>query len=443
MNSRKSVRQRVQSSVMVLLVCALGFAPGVAAQTPACGPMDVTFVIDNTGSMAAVNAEVLAQVAKIADAVVTASGNDYQFGLVALPRNDVSVLLDMSPGNRSALADAAALLVNAGSCGLPASWDEGLNTVLNKLGPRDGVNGSQIGTFNGTWRDQAAKIIILITDTDPSGFDCEFVAGVNDVRSLSFAAQAVDRDIAITSIYVPTGGGSDPDAVRPLLQQVAAITGGLYKETQSDASDLADVIVDVLEVCGQGSALIVSPDEVAVNTGDTVDIAVTNYRPRNFDTLFYTATGLPSDSLVTFSRQNPAILGTDLQQMRVKIGGETAPGTYLLYAQARHRDRPRIDSNYVLVVVDCKPPAILGTAQPVTKTVAPGTKATFTVGAIGSGRFTYQWYEGFTGMTRNPVVGASSASFTTPAVSDSRSYWVRVTNVCGSVDSLTAYAFPQ
>src|SRR5688500_3760856 len=102
MSSRKSVGG-LFSTALVVLMCASVFAPVVSAQS-ACGPMDVTFVIDNTGSMALVNAEIQAQVAKIADAVVTASGGNYQFGLVALPRNDVSVLLDMAPGNREDLA---------------------------------------------------------------------------------------------------------------------------------------------------------------------------------------------------------------------------------------------------------------------------------------------------------------------------------------------------
>ncbi len=443
MSSWKSVRRRANAAALIVLGCVLGLAPVAHAQTSACGPMDVTFVIDNTGSMAAVNAEVQAQVAKIADAVVTASNNDYQFGLVALPRNDVVVHLDMSPGNRAALAEATKLLVNEGSCGLPASWDEGLNTVVNHLGPRTGSNGQQLGTFNGTWRDNASKIIILITDTDPSGFQCDFEKNVHDVRALLRASQAVAQDIAITSIYVPTGGGSDPVAVREILQQVAGATGGVYKETLPDASDLSDVIVDVIEVCGQASALRITPYEVALRNGETFDAFVTNFRPRDFETLFYSSTGLPSDSTVTFDRQPPAIEGTDLQRMRITIGPDTPPGTYLVYARASHTNRARFDTVFLLVYVDCKPPAILGTSEPVTQIVARGAPAAFSVVAFGSGGFTYQWYEGYTGMARQPIAGATARTLTVPAVNFATPYWVRVTSVCGTYDSLTAYAIPQ
>lgn len=439
----KSTVRRLNSLALMLLVCVVAIAPAAHAQLSACGPMDVTFVIDNTGSMAQVNAEVQAQVARIADAVVTASGNDYQFGLVALPRNDVVVLLDMSVGNRAALSDATELLVNEGSCGTPAVWDEGLNTVINNLGPRTGTAGQQIGNFTGRWRDEASKVIILITDTDPSGLGCEFEEGVHDVAAFLRASQAVGRDIAITSIYVPTGGGSDPDEVRAILQRVAAISGGVYKETLPDASDLSDVIVDVVEVCGQASALRITPDEVALRNGESSDFFLTNYRPRDLTTLVYTSSGLPPDSTVTFERLNPAIEGTDLLRMHVTIGPDTPAGTYLVLAEARHTDRSRVDSVYVLVHVDCKPPGILGTSQPQTQVVPRGSTATFTVGASGSGRFSYQWYEGYRGMTRTPIAGATGPTFTTPAVNFMNSYWVRVTSVCGSDDSLTAYAIPQ
>ena len=57
-----------------------------------------------------------------------------------------------------------------------------------------------------------------------------------------------------------------------------------------------------------------------------------------------------------------------------------------------------------------------------------------------SGPFTYQWYEGTSGTTTTPV-GTNSASFTTPALTATKSYWVRVTSTCNgstSVNSSTA-----
>ncbi|MEO8380991.1 MAG: hypothetical protein ABI779_15115 [Acidobacteriota bacterium] len=437
-------------AAILLLACALAHGPATFAQS-ACGPMDVTFVIDNTGSMALVNAEIQAQVAKIADAVVVASGNNYQFGLIALPRNDVEVLLDMSLSNRTALATATADLVNEGSCGLAASWDEGMNTAINGLGPRTGTNGQQIGTFSATWRPDAAKIIIVISDTDPSGFDCELITGIHDVRSLDLADSALAADIAITTIYVPTGGGSVPeDDVKALMQAVSDTSGGLFRISAADASNLSDVIVEVIDACGGQTgggvtrSLQVTPGEVAVATGEGFDATTVNYAPGDLTTLFYDALGVPPGATVTFSRENPALVeGTDQQRMHIQIGPDTPPGTYFVYAQAHHTDSESVLSDYVLVVVDCKPPGIFGTAQPQTQLVHAGAAATFNVSAFGSGRFTYQWYQGFTGMTRVPVNGATGTSFHAPAVQEMTPYWVRVTNVCGTYDSLTAYSIPQ
>jgi hypothetical protein len=77
--------------------------------------------------------------------------------------------------------------------------------------------------------------------------------------------------------------------------------------------------------------------------------------------------------------------------------------------------------------------ASIGT-QPAPKTVTAGQTATLTVAAAGEAPLTYQWYRGASGDTTSPV-GTGSSSFTTPPVTGTSSYWVRVTNDCGSVDS--------
>ena len=77
------------------------------------------------------------------------------------------------------------------------------------------------------------------------------------------------------------------------------------------------------------------------------------------------------------------------------------------------------------------------TTQPASQTIASGTTATLTVATTGTEPLTYQWYQGISGDTTTPV-GTNSASFTSPGLSANTSYWVRVTNIAGSVDSDTA-----
>jgi hypothetical protein len=82
-------------------------------------------------------------------------------------------------------------------------------------------------------------------------------------------------------------------------------------------------------------------------------------------------------------------------------------------------------------------PAI--TLHPVaSRTIAYGTSTTLTVAASGLPAPAFQWYQGVSGDLSNPVTGATSANFITPALTSSTSYWARAKNNSGSADSTTA-----
>ncbi|MGH8882373.1 MAG: hypothetical protein ACRD0P_34355, partial [Stackebrandtia sp.] len=76
------------------------------------------------------------------------------------------------------------------------------------------------------------------------------------------------------------------------------------------------------------------------------------------------------------------------------------------------------------------------TQQPQDMTVSSGGSATLTVAASGAGPLSYQWYQGNAGDTANPV--GTGTSFTTPVLTATTSYWVRVSGPGGQVDSRTA-----
>jgi hypothetical protein len=78
------------------------------------------------------------------------------------------------------------------------------------------------------------------------------------------------------------------------------------------------------------------------------------------------------------------------------------------------------------------------TTQPSNKTISPGQTAALEIMAAGTPPLSYQWYRGASGDTANPIGGAILASFTTPALFANTSYWVRVSNTAGSVDSTMA-----
>jgi sulfatase modifying factor 1 len=75
--------------------------------------------------------------------------------------------------------------------------------------------------------------------------------------------------------------------------------------------------------------------------------------------------------------------------------------------------------------------------QPASMSIYSGSTATLSVVAIGTAPLTYQWYQGSLGTTTTPV-GSNSASFTTPALTATTTYWVRVSNATGNVSSALA-----
>ena len=93
------------------------------------------------------------------------------------------------------------------------------------------------------------------------------------------------------------------------------------------------------------------------------------------------------------------------------------------------------NSNTALVTV-LAPAHII--TQPQSQSIAPGTTAMLSVDAIGPDPQTYQWYTGTSGDTSNPIGGATASSYSAPALSRARDYWVRVSNPYGPADSDTA-----
>jgi PKD repeat protein len=70
-------------------------------------------------------------------------------------------------------------------------------------------------------------------------------------------------------------------------------------------------------------------------------------------------------------------------------------------------------------------------------TIPVDTATTLSVTATGTPTLSYQWYRGASGDVSTPV-GSNGPTFTTPTLTATAAYWVRVSNGCGSADSSTA-----
>jgi glucose/arabinose dehydrogenase len=93
------------------------------------------------------------------------------------------------------------------------------------------------------------------------------------------------------------------------------------------------------------------------------------------------------------------------------------------------------DSGTAAITV-AAPPTIA--AEPQSQTIASGQTVTLSVTSNGTPPIGYQWYEGPSGTTKTPIAGATATTFSTRMLVSTHSYWVRVTNAFGTVDSNTA-----
>lgn len=87
------------------------------------------------------------------------------------------------------------------------------------------------------------------------------------------------------------------------------------------------------------------------------------------------------------------------------------------------------DSNAATITV-CQPPAI--TTQPSGASITRGQSATIGVGATGTS-LSYQWYQGTSGNTANPVYGNTSSITVNPL--NPIDYWVQVSGACGTAQN--------
>ena len=78
--------------------------------------------------------------------------------------------------------------------------------------------------------------------------------------------------------------------------------------------------------------------------------------------------------------------------------------------------------------------AIAIKVQPLDLNLLKYLEATFAVAASGYG-LRYQWYQGASGDISHPMEGGNQPGFTTPALAETISFWVKITSVYGMLNS--------
>lgn len=185
---------------------------------------------------------------------------------------------------------------------------------------------------------------------------------------------------------------------------------------------------------GVALAITAHPQSQSVSSGSQATLAVTavGSGPLRFQWLTETAgsgSGTPVPGATTSTFTTPALTSNSTYWVRVSD------------------DVASIESSRATISVTAGPPAPppppAATAPgiidgPRDVTISSGERATLRVSAGGASPLTYQWYAGSSGSTTSPLGGATASEFTTPTLSSTSSYWVRVSNAMGSADSATA-----
>ncbi|AKQ64707.1 hypothetical protein A176_001619 [Myxococcus hansupus] len=221
-----------------------------------CGPLDVVFAIDDTGSMGGSLNAIKSSFLNLLSQIQASSNNDYRLGLVTF-KDDVTVRVDLGSGNDAQMSAEINNLVANGGAGAPEASDEALNTIIHNLP----VRLSQNGAFTGIWRTGARKVVVLVTDNLPGGFNDNYSAG--NVLASAMAQSAANNGIRIHAVYVPSWGGTDP-TIAGVMQNYATVSNGAYRVTQANGTDAGLAVQDFLSDC-RGSSDVYIRDNVYDN----------------------------------------------------------------------------------------------------------------------------------------------------------------------------------
>jgi len=182
------------------------------------------------------------------------------------------------------------------------------------------------------------------------------------------------------------------------------------------AQDSAPVTVTVTAACVNPSNAVATADKLTITPGGEVNLSAT---ANGTGVTFQWFTGAPPN-------------GTAIQGATQATLNQKPAATTTYFVRVTGQCGTPVDSNALTITVSaaCVAPSI-GT-QPASTSIIVGAKATLAVAVGGTAPLTMQWFRGATGDTSNPQNGATSATFTTPALMTKTQYWVRVSGNCGT-----------
>lgn len=257
MNSLKTLMGQFTKNSLILktglLACTLLIAASILpvhnsvdAQLPTgiCGPMDIAFVIDDTGSMGGAIANVKSELPTIIDQAEAASGGDLRLGLLTF-KDDVTVVHELTT-DIAAVENSINAIMAADGAGLPEASDIAKSNAIDNT-----------GGFTTPWRGgETTMIAVHITDAPPGGMDD--VTDPADITRMSDAALAAkSKGIRVSDVFVPTSGDYAGQAA--ILKADADTSEGAFITTNPDGTGTAEAIKGIIERCGEPPTEVICP----------------------------------------------------------------------------------------------------------------------------------------------------------------------------------------
>jgi hypothetical protein len=282
-------------------------------------------------------------------------------------------------------------------------------------------------TFFGGSFDELGNAIAV----DNSGY--AYIAGYAESSGLPTTPGAFQTQWNLGNCSVDIGVKPCPDAFVAKFNPSASGPASLVYSTY--LGGIGPDFANGLAIDGAGHAYVTGSTG-SVDFPTLSPIAGYNY-PGGFITELNAAgTGL---LFSTYYTEAPAGLALD-GSGNLYIAGGTYSTTGIAsagaYQTTNHGNQDAFVAKFSGLPIPPTPPTI--TTQPLSQAIAPGHTAMLSVAASGTAPLTYQWYLGSSGTTTGPIGGATSSSYTTPALTSTTSYWVRVSNAYGMADSSSA-----